>query len=48
MGLMSYGSPLDILVDIRCQSNLIMGSLDVVRADHRAAVFCNPSSDIKH
>lgn len=48
MGLMSYGSPLDTLVDIRCQSDLIMGSLNVARADHKAAVFCIPGSDRQH
>lgn len=46
MGLMSYGSPLDIL-DNRCQSNLRMGSLNV-KTNNKAAVFYNPSSDIQH
>lgn len=48
MGLMSYGSPLDILDNIRCQSDLRAGSLKVVKTDHKAAVLYNPSSDIQH
>lgn len=48
MGLMSYSSPLDTLVCIRYQPDLTVGSLDVVRADHKAAVFCVPCSDRQH